>query len=58
MPFSGSSQRITLGENEFFLLTDNRKATLDSRLNGVCSIEDIEGKAVLVTWPFADWNVF
>lgn len=58
MPFSGSSQRITLGENEFFLLTDNRKATLDSRLNGVCSIEDIEGKAVVVTWPFADWNVF
>lgn len=58
MPFSGSSKQIVLGKDEFFLMSDNRIATLDSRLSGKCNKEDISEKIIFVTWPIKSWKRF
>ena len=45
--------RITLAENEYFVLGDNRYASSDSRRWGSLPREDIVGRVVLRAWPFA-----
>ena len=42
---------IVLGENEFFVLGDNRDASLDSRKWGALSGEGIIGRVHLRLWP-------
>ncbi len=44
---------ITLGEDEYFVLGDNREISLDSRYEevGVLSKKNIGGKAILRIWP-------
>lgn len=44
---------ITLGEDEYFVIGDNRDESIDSRFEDVGNIRrrDILGKAVLVFWP-------
>jgi len=44
--------RITLAENEYFVLGDNRYASSDSRHWGPLPREDIIGRVVLRAWPF------
>ena len=39
---------IVLGENEFFILADNRTLAKDSRYFGVIKKKDIEGKIIIV----------
>lgn len=58
MPFSGNTGKITLGADEFFLLTDNRATTFDSRLTGICKITDIDGKVIAIIWPFDQFVLF
>lgn len=46
------SVKIILGENEYFVLGDNRQFSSDSRGFGSLQREDIVGRAFLRAWPF------
>jgi signal peptidase I len=45
---------VTIGEDEYFVLGDNREVSLDSRYEevGLITKDNIGGKAVLRIWPF------
>lgn len=47
----GEGDKITLGENEYFVLGDNRSHSQDSRYFGKIKRGDIVGKAWLIYWP-------
>ena len=54
MVYAGrASQPITLGENEYFVLGDNRNGSKDSRVEEVGNVKrsQIQGKALLRIWP-------
>lgn len=50
----------TLGEDEFFVLGDNRKVSQDSRYEevGFVKKKNIEGKAILRIYPFDKFGTF
>ncbi len=52
-----ASEAITLGEDEYFVLGDNRNNSADSREPSIGNIsrEDIIGRAILRIWPVADF---
>lgn len=45
-------QEIILGEDEYFLMGDNRSVSLDSRILGAIKKDEIEGTTNLVLYPF------
>ena len=45
--------RISLEENEYFVLGDNRTASFDSRKWGALPREDIIGKVIFRAWPMS-----
>jgi len=45
--------RITLGEDEYFVMGDNRPASSDSRRWGPVPREDMVGRVLLRAWPLA-----
>jgi signal peptidase I len=51
LPFSGNMETVILGENEFFVLSDDRSNSNDSRTWGPVPIELIAGKALFRYWP-------
>jgi len=51
LPFSGNMDTIVLGENECFVLSDDRSNTNDSRTWGPVSVNCISGKALFRYWP-------
>jgi signal peptidase I len=52
IPFSGNMDRIVLGEDECFVVSDDRSNTNDSRTWGPVSSDLITGKALFRYWPF------
>lgn len=54
-----ASSTIHLGEDEFFVLGDNRNNSTDSRFEAVGNIkgDDIVGKAWLRVYPFGDFGL-
>ena len=54
-----ASEPITLGENEYFVLGDNRNNSTDSRQADVGNIkrDDIIGRAWLRIWPFDKFGI-
>ncbi|MDR2182514.1 MAG: signal peptidase I [Treponema sp.] len=51
LPFSGSMEPEILAEGEFFVLSDDRSITNDSRTWGPVSAVSIAGRALLRYWP-------
>ncbi len=50
---TSGSLRISLDENEYFVLGDNRPASADSRRWGALPEENIIGRVFFRAWPFA-----
>jgi signal peptidase I len=51
IPFSGSMDRIVLGDNECFVLSDDRSNTNDSRTWGPVELDTVTGRALFRYWP-------
>jgi signal peptidase I len=51
VPFSGNMDRITLGEDQCFVISDDRSNTNDSRTWGPVSVDLITGRALFRYWP-------
>jgi signal peptidase I len=51
IPFSGSMDRIILGPDECFVISDDRSNTNDSRTWGPAPVARIAGKALFRYWP-------
>lgn len=51
LPLSGNMNPIVLGENECFVLSDDRSNTNDSRTWGPVPVKNISGRALFRYWP-------
>ena len=51
LPFSGNMETVILGEDEVFVLSDDRGNTNDSRTWGPLPVSLIGGKALVRFWP-------
>ncbi|MBO4321243.1 MAG: signal peptidase I [Treponema sp.] len=55
---AGNMAPMTLGDDEYFVLADNRIEALDSRLWGTIPGERIKGKVILEYFPFKKFRFF
>lgn len=56
--FTSTTRTVTLKQQEYFVLGDNRVASLDSRYFGPVKRSFIVGRVWLRGWPFDRWKVF
>jgi signal peptidase I len=59
LPFSGAMDEITLGEDQYFLLCDNRLHSFDSRLMGKIEAKTkIKQRIICKYWPINKIKLF
>ncbi len=56
--FSGSYPTITLKDDEYFVLCDNRIISDDSRFWGAISKSGVIGKVLMLYWPFNKFKIY
>jgi len=56
--FTNNNSRVILGENQYFVLGDNRPESYDSRSWGILFKNDIVGKAFIRIYPFNEITTF
>ncbi len=56
--FTSTNQTVTLKSDEFFVLGDNRRESLDSRFFGPIKSSAIVGRVWLRGWPIDRWKAF
>jgi signal peptidase I len=49
------NQTVTLGEDEVFVMGDNRNNSFDSRYFGAIPEEDVFGEFLVIYWPPSRW---
>jgi len=57
-PFTTSFESLTLGDDEIFLMGDNRPYSSDSRVFGAFKLDDIIAKDAYIFYPFNEINWF
>jgi len=57
-PFTTSFESLTLGDDEIFLMGDNRPYSSDSRVFGAFKLVDIIAKDAYIFYPFNEINWF
>jgi signal peptidase I len=55
---SSINRTLSLKTGEYFVMGDNRGASLDSRFFGAIERDDIVGRVWLRGWPFDRWKMF
>jgi signal peptidase I len=56
--FTATTRTVTLKSNEYFIMGDNRIASLDSRYFGPIDSSAIVGRVWLRGWPLDRWKTF
>lgn len=57
-PFSSKLKEIYVGEDQFFLISDNRAILNDSRVFGPVHKDKITGKVFLKYWPLNEFTIY
>jgi len=56
--FIDEGETITLGNDELFLMGDNRPESKDSRDFGPVALDDVTGKVILRVWPLSEFGAY